>query len=74
MHDVKLNQALMYNNIALCHLKRSEFQEGLYYLNLCLDLEPNNVKALYRKAQVYLNLKHYSKAISLLQESLARFP
>jgi hypothetical protein len=44
----------MFNNMSLCHLKRSEYREALYYSKRCLELDPGNGKGWYRKCLIKL--------------------
>jgi tetratricopeptide (TPR) repeat protein len=43
--EVRSQQATLYSNVALCHMKREEYLEAGYYVKRCLEIEPTNVKA-----------------------------
>jgi Tfp pilus assembly protein PilF len=43
--EIKGLRAVMFSNIAICHMKRGENAEAKYYLKRCLEIEPGNVKA-----------------------------
>ncbi|CAN0034758.1 unnamed protein product [Lampetra fluviatilis] len=48
-----LPTAACYNNRALAHIKRATWDDALRDCNTVLGLEPNNIKALLRRALVY---------------------
>lgn len=41
-------KAILFNNLAMCHLKRNELREAKYYNKRCLEIDSNYVKAIYR--------------------------
>jgi Tfp pilus assembly protein PilF len=43
-------KASLFNNLAMCHLKRNEIKESSYYNKRCLEVDPSYVKAHFRKA------------------------
>lgn len=49
----------------MCHFKRKELKESNYYNKRCLELDPNYVKAHYRKIQILMNKNKYQKALML---------
>jgi tetratricopeptide (TPR) repeat protein len=51
-------------------LKMNRPQEVLAHCEKVLELEPNNVKALYRQAMAWKALKEFEKAIKNLQKIL----
>lgn len=46
-------QAATYNNRAITYLKQKKYKDALEDCEKCLSMEPENVKALLRKAQAY---------------------
>lgn len=58
MSDVELqnlleNRVSVYNNMAAAQIKMELYDVGLSSLEKVLRCQPNNVKALFRKAKVY---------------------
>ena len=47
----------MFNNMALCHMKLDEKREAMYYVKRCLELDPNQPKAWFRKIQLKMETK-----------------
>ena len=64
----------MFSNIALCHMKREEYRESRYYLKRCLELDPENVKAQYRRCQVWKAMGKHEKALERARECIERYP
>ncbi len=62
-------EALLDLNMALCSLKLGNYKECIDNCNLALQLEPNNVKAFYRKACAYIGLAEYEQATALLKKA-----
>ena len=53
-----------YLNLALVYLKLNKFQDAMSNCNLALEMDENNVKALFRRGQSFLGIKEYDKAKS----------
>uniref|UniRef100_A0A336KJ35 CSON010576 protein n=1 Tax=Culicoides sonorensis TaxID=179676 RepID=A0A336KJ35_CULSO len=51
-----LSMAATYNNRAIAYIKTNEFHKAVKDCDKCLELEPENVKALLRKAQALQGL------------------
>ena len=64
----------VYNNLAACFSKMLKFNESMKYADLALELDPNFVKALIRKATVYQVTKEYHKAIEHFEKVLKLDP
>ena len=47
-------KVMLTGNLSLCHLKRQEIDEAEFYNGFCLDYDPQNVKAHFRKIQIHL--------------------
>lgn len=62
----------MFNNMALCHMKLDEKREAMYYVKRCLELDPNQPKAWFRKIQLKMETKP-QKALVMAKECLDRF-
>lgn len=46
----------VYNNMAACYLKQNKWDKAVYASSKALALAPKNLKALYRRAEAYLEL------------------
>ncbi len=46
-----------YNNLALCYLKLKNYELVVSFTNQVLGQDPDNVKARYRRALAYKELK-----------------
>ncbi|SPO32237.1 related to peptidyl-prolyl cis-trans isomerase [Ustilago trichophora] len=46
----------VYNNMAACYLRQSKWEKAVYAASKTLALAPKNLKALYRRAEAYLEL------------------
>ena len=51
-------------NLALCYLKIGAYSEVITYANKILDVQPQNVKAIYRRAIAYLHRGSFDEAKS----------
>lgn len=49
-------------NLAACHLSGDEFDKVTENCTAALELEPDNVKGLFRRGQAYAKLNQYEKA------------
>lgn len=61
-------------NMALGYLKQQQFEKVVESCNVGLQIEPDNVKGLYRRSQAYVNLKRYSEAEADLSRALESEP
>lgn len=57
--DIRLSLA---NNLAMCCLKTEEFGKAVAFANKALDVEPENVKAIYRRGQGHFGCRDYEDA------------
>ncbi|GAC98754.1 hypothetical protein PHSY_006348 [Pseudozyma hubeiensis SY62] len=46
----------VYNNMAACYLRQSKWEKAVYAASKALSLVPDNLKALYRRGEAYLEL------------------
>lgn len=67
------HKSILYNNLATCHYKRLELKESLYYTNRCLELDPEYVKAWYRKAQIKKDKGKNGKALEICIQSIQKY-
>ncbi|XP_065355698.1 FK506-binding protein 59 [Calliphora vicina] len=63
-----------YSNQALCYQKTNEQFEGKHACDEALKLEPNNIKALYRRGQCNLATNEYKDALVDFQKVLELEP
>ncbi len=63
--------ATIYNNKAFCALKMNRPQEVLANCEKALELEPNNIKALYRQGMAWKALKEFEKAVKNFEKILS---
>eukprot|EP00002_Diphylleia_rotans_P031986 TRINITY_DN6674_c0_g1_i1.p1 TRINITY_DN6674_c0_g1~~TRINITY_DN6674_c0_g1_i1.p1 ORF type:complete len:288 (-),score=95.41 TRINITY_DN6674_c0_g1_i1:38-901(-) len=64
----------LYLNLAACHLKQGNFKETISSCNKALDLEPKNVKALFRRAQGHILAGDFAKAKTDFEAALEVSP
>jgi hypothetical protein len=60
--DVMSLRVLLCNNIASCHLQYKNYCHAIEMSNKVLFLEPNNVKALFRRAIAYMETQEFDQA------------
>lgn len=63
-----------YLNSAACYLKLKNYDEALHSCNEALDLEENNVKALFRRGQAYAGFQDYDKSLADLHAAAKLAP
>lgn len=61
----------IYTNKAFCALKMNRPEEVLANCDKALELEPSNIKALYRQAMAWKGLKQFDKAVQNLEKVLS---
>jgi len=61
-------------NLAACQLKTKDYSEAVLSCSKALDIDTNNVKALFRRGQAYSQKGDYSLAKADLQEALHHSP
>ena len=57
-------------NLAAGYLKMENFQAVIDHCNIALDLDPDNVKGLFRRGQAYTRLNMYSEAKLDIEKAL----
>eukprot|EP00924_Labyrinthula_sp_SR-Ha-C_P015438 augustus_masked-scaffold_84-processed-gene-0.31-mRNA-1 protein AED:0.39 eAED:0.39 QI:0/-1/0/1/-1/1/1/0/702 len=67
VEDVKCTLHL---NLAMCSMKLDDNKKALEYLDLVVEVKPENLKALYRKGLVLGKLKRYKEAKKTLNTAL----
>ncbi|XP_068619182.1 uncharacterized protein [Battus philenor] len=64
----------LYNNLAHCQLQFNEYNAALELCNRAIKLDPDNLKALYRRCVSYHGLKIYEEAWQDIQRVLVLDP
>lgn len=72
--EVKKTKAALYNNMAMCYLKLEKWHKARENCRYVLELEPDNVKALYRRAQTYSEEKNWDEAEADIKKALELSP
>mmetsp|Transcript_34068 Transcript_34068/g.59406 ORF Transcript_34068/g.59406 Transcript_34068/m.59406 type:complete len:401 (-) Transcript_34068:1180-2382(-) len=72
--DLRATKAALYSNAAMCQLKSEAWESCIDYCNKALELQPSNVKVLFRKAQAQFNFKQLEPANQTCQAALALEP
>mmetsp|Transcript_4459 Transcript_4459/g.13527 ORF Transcript_4459/g.13527 Transcript_4459/m.13527 type:complete len:531 (+) Transcript_4459:128-1720(+) len=57
-------------NIAACYSKENNNEKVLYHANKALEIEPSNVKALYRRGCAYMKADNHYKALQDFKHAL----
>jgi len=65
---------LCYVNKAATHLKMKLLEEVIIDCNLALEIQGDNIKALYRRGVAFLDLKKYAEALADLQKAAELAP
>lgn len=63
IQDYEKRKIQVLNNRGNNYIKLKQFNDALKDLNIVLELESNNVKALYRRGLCLYNLKNYRQAL-----------
>lgn len=66
--DVMSLRVLLCNNIASCHLQYKNYCHAIEMCNKVLFVEPNNVKALFRRAVAYMEIQEFDQAKADLKQ------
>jgi FK506-binding protein 4/5 len=69
-HEVKKIKVTLHSNVALCEYKQAKYGEVVISCNKALELEPQNVKCLFRRAQAHFARQSYEDARRDLQRVL----
>lgn len=51
-----------HKNLSLCYLKSEQWQRCIEECKIVLDIEPNNLKIIYRIGRSHIQLKNYQTA------------
>lgn len=68
-HDIESLKCLCHLNLAACQLLGTNMRGAIKNCADALEIEPNNVKAFYRRSQAYAKLKEYELAIDDLKKA-----
>lgn len=64
----------VYNNMAACYIRQSKWEKAIYAASKTLAISPINLKALYRRAQSYLQLGRTTLAAKDIDTALDQKP
>jgi len=67
--EIKKNQASCHSNTALCKLKLKQFADCIESCDKALEIEPENVKAIYRRGQAHAYNGNNPSALVDLKEA-----
>jgi tetratricopeptide (TPR) repeat protein len=70
----KVFNSTIYANRALCYQKKNNYIQALQDINKSIELNPNYIKAYYRRATIHINLKNGDKAKEDVQQVLRMDP
>ena len=62
-NKLKILKSQLYSNLSACQLKSFNYKMAILNCNKCLDLDSNNVKALFRRAQSYMYMNEFEKSL-----------
>lgn len=66
--------AVAYSNRACCYLKQCKYTSALEDCNKALEMDPNNVKAYFRRGQALQHKNRFHEALQDMEEVLRREP
>jgi len=72
--EIRTINVALNSNSALCALKQENWLEAIDYATRALEIDPNNAKALYRRAQAYDAREDWDEAIADLEAALIVAP
>ena len=64
----------LYSNFAACQIKSGNSKMAIINCTKCLEIDNNNVKALFRRATAYAGIKEYELAINDCQTAISIDP
>ena len=56
----------------MCYQKKNQINESCFYNDQCLELNPNHLKARYRKAVIKAHDKEFEEAIAVANSLIAQ--
>lgn len=63
-----------HKNLSLCYLKVEKYAMCVKECEIVLDIEPHNIKMLYRIGEAWIGLKNYDKAENYLKKGFLLDP
>ena len=72
--DLKKMKSQLYSNFAACQIKSGNYKMAIINCTKCLEIDNNNVKALFRRATAYAGIKEYELAINDCQTAISNDP
>lgn len=74
VQDLTLLKAVLYNNLASCYLKNGSYESVIDLCEKVLNVDANNVKALYKKGMAHIEENDFEKAHNCFQKVLQLEP
>jgi tetratricopeptide (TPR) repeat protein len=74
IHSVDQTRLACFLNLSLAYLKLTLYHKVITYADLAISMEPNNLKAYYRKGEAYFALKDYVSAKASYEAALVADP
>ncbi|RIA92420.1 hypothetical protein C1645_765253 [Glomus cerebriforme] len=72
--DITKTMSVIYSNLAACHIKEQNWDKAISYANKALKHDPENTKALFRRAQAYINEGNTTRAREDLEKLTVKNP
>ncbi|CAI2163159.1 3526_t:CDS:2 [Funneliformis geosporum] len=72
--DILKTTSVVYSNMSACCIKLENWTKALNYANMALKNDPENTKALFRRAQAYINEGNTTRAREDLEKLTEKNP
>jgi len=67
--ETKIMKVPCHLNYAICLIKEKKWKDALEQTDKVLEIEPKNIKGLYRKALIFVGVDRWDEAMKLLVEA-----
>lgn len=74
LSDILKIKSQLYANLAACQLKNKSYKLAVLNCTKCLEIDPSNVKALFRRSSAYSDSNDYELAIEDLKRAIGLEP
>eukprot|EP00696_Hemimastix_kukwesjijk_P000984 gnl/Hemi2/11272_TR3897_c0_g9_i1.p1 gnl/Hemi2/11272_TR3897_c0_g9~~gnl/Hemi2/11272_TR3897_c0_g9_i1.p1 ORF type:complete len:568 (-),score=226.28 gnl/Hemi2/11272_TR3897_c0_g9_i1:223-1830(-) len=61
--DMRASRLVCHSNLAACFMRQADYTEATRFITKTLELDPSNVKALFRRAQISSTKKNWDEAM-----------
>jgi regulator of sirC expression with transglutaminase-like and TPR domain len=62
------------SNLAACYIKEEQWEKAIYATSKVIEVDPNNVKARYRRSLAYMRNKQIKEAAADMDVAMAQAP